>query len=94
MFGALGRRPAATALTFVSQAALEAGVGAQLGLREDACRGARHAQQSARSDLIHNDYQPHIEVDSADLRGARRWRSCSPASRRQMLPLAQRYFLF
>jgi urease subunit alpha len=92
MFGALGQAACSTALTFVSQAAIEAGVGRQLGLRKQlsAVRGTRSIR---KRDLILNDYQPHIEVDSQtyEVRADGQLLTCEPAT---VLPLAQRYFLF
>jgi urease subunit alpha len=92
MFGALGQATCSTALTFVSQAAIEAGVGRQLGLRKtlSAVKGTRSIR---KRDLILNDYQPHIEVDSQtyEVRADGQLLTCEPAT---VLPLAQRYFLF
>ncbi|BBH12625.1 urease subunit alpha [Chromobacterium haemolyticum] len=92
MFGSCGAAVARGSVTFVSQAALQAGIGAELGLRKRlvAVRGCRHLR---KTDLIHNDYLPHIEVDPQNYQvradGQLLW--CEPAER---LPLAQRYFLF
>ncbi|WP_227108108.1 urease subunit alpha [Chromobacterium rhizoryzae] len=92
MFGSCGAAVARGSVTFVSQAALQAGVGAELGLRKRlvAVRGCR---QLSKADLIHNNYLPHIEVDPQNYQvradGELLW--CEPAER---LPLAQRYFLF
>jgi urease subunit alpha len=46
-----------------------------------------------KRDLVLNDYQPHIEVDSQtyQVRADGMLLTCEPAS---VLPLAQRYFLF
>ncbi len=92
MFGALGQATCSTALTFVSQAAIESGVGRKLGLNKtlSAVRGTRSVR---KRDLIHNDYQPHIEVDSQtyEVRADGQLLTCEPAT---VLPLAQRYFLF
>jgi urease subunit alpha len=92
MFGALGQATCSTALTFVSQAAIEAGVGRKLGLNKalSAVRGTRSIR---KRDLIHNDYQPRIEVDpqTYEVRADGQLLTCEPAT---VLPLAQRYFLF
>jgi urease subunit alpha len=92
MFGALGQAACSTALTFVSQAAIEAGVGRKLGLNK--ALSAVHGTRSIRKrDLILNDYQPRIEVDSQtyEVRADGQLLTCEPAT---VLPLAQRYFLF
>jgi urease subunit alpha len=92
MFGAMGRARAATSVTFVSRAAVEAGVGHALKLDKKlvAVRGCRQVQ---KRDLILNDTLPHIEVDSQtyEVRADGQLLVCEPAA---VLPLAQRYFLF
>jgi urease subunit alpha len=91
-FGAFGRALADSSLTFVSQAALAAGVPAQLGLarRAVAVRGMRALR---KTDLIHNTAMPAIEVDpqTYQVRADGVLLTCEPAT---VLPMAQRYFLF
>ena len=92
MFGAFGRSLTQSSLTFVSQAALDEGLGERLGLQKKlvAVRNCRHI---GKADMIHNAAMPDIQVDpqtyvvTAD--GERLW--CEPA---EVLPMAQRYFLF
>ncbi|KTT24678.1 urease subunit alpha, partial [Pseudomonas oryzihabitans] len=62
MFGSYAGMLHDTSLTFISQAAFEAGVPEQLGLKKriGVVKGCRTAQ---KSDLIHNGYLPTIEVD-------------------------------
>ncbi|MFT0182664.1 MULTISPECIES: urease subunit alpha [Pseudomonas] len=92
MFGSYAGMLHDTSLTFISQAAFEAGVPEQLGLKKriGVVKGCRTAQ---KSDLIHNDYLPTIEVDPQNYQvkadGQLLW--CEPA---EVLPMAQRYFLF
>ncbi|MCO7610058.1 urease subunit alpha [Pseudomonas chlororaphis] len=92
MFASYGGSRHATSLTFISQAALDAGVPEQLGLKKRIAvvKGCRTVQ---KSDLIHNDYLPDIEVDPQTYQvkadGVLLW--CEPAD---VLPMAQRYFLF
>jgi urease subunit alpha len=92
MFGALGGARHATSLTFVSRAALEAGVGPRLGLRKrlEAVRGTRTVR---KRDMVLNDALPHMEVDpqTYEVRADGQLLTCEPAT---TLPLAQRYFLF
>jgi urease subunit alpha len=92
MFGSLGAAVHATAVSFVSQAALDAGMGDRAGLRKRlvAVRGTRTLR---KRDLIHNHYQPRIDVDpqTYEVRADGELLTCEPAS---VLPLAQRYFLF
>ena len=92
MFGSFGKAIADGSVTFVSQAALDAGIGETLGLNKRlvAVHGCRSVQ---KTDLIHNDYLPQIEVDPQNYQvkadGQLLW--CEPAA---VLPMAQRYFLF
>ncbi|WP_028447722.1 urease subunit alpha [Chitinimonas koreensis] len=92
MFGAFGGAMAATSLTFVSQAALAAGVGEALGLKKtlSAVRGIRGL---GKADLKLNTYCPRIEVDPQNylVRADGQLLLCEPAD---VLPMAQRYFLF
>jgi len=82
----------ATSLTFISQAALAAGIPQSLGLKKKIAvvKGCRDVQ---KTDLIHNDYLPQIDVDPQTYQvkadGVLLW--CEPAD---VLPMAQRYFLF
>ncbi|PTQ67605.1 urease subunit alpha [Pseudomonas sp. GV071] len=92
MFGSYGGMLHATSLTFISQAAMDLGVPEQLGLKKliGVVKGCRTVQ---KSDLIHNDYTPQIDVDPQTYQvkadGQLLW--CEPA---EVLPMAQRYFLF
>lgn len=92
MFASYGGSRHATSITFISQAALEAGVPEQLGLKKQigVVKGCRTVQ---KTDLIHNGYLPDIDVDPQTYQvkadGVLLW--CEPA---ETLPMAQRYFLF
>ncbi len=88
MFGAFGGALGATCMTFVSQWAMEASVAQKLGLRR-----ARECRAVTKRDMVHNDYQPVMEVDpqTYQVRADGQLLTCEPAS---VLPLAQRYFLF
>lgn len=92
MFGALGRACRTTGLTFVSQAGLNADVmtATGMGKRAVAVRGTRTI---TKADMVHNSYQPVIEVDAQtyEVRADGHLLTCEPAD---VLPLAQRYFLF
>jgi urease subunit alpha len=86
--GALGR----TSLTFVSQAAEAAGIANRYGLtkRVVPVRGIRSLR---KSDMIHNNRQPKITVDPETYQVVAdgEFLTCEPAN---VLPMAQRYFLF
>ncbi|MGR4975950.1 urease subunit alpha [Pseudomonas sp. LARHCG127] len=92
MFASYGGSRHATSLTFISQAAAEAGLPEQLGLKKRIAvvKGCRNVQ---KTDLIHNDYLPSVDVDPQTYQvkadGVLLW--CEPAD---VLPMAQRYFLF
>jgi urease subunit alpha len=92
MYASLGRALAATSVSFVSQAALEADIGDQLKLQRRlvAVRGTRHI---GKKDMIHNDWLPRVEVDpqTYEVRADGQLLTCDPLAE---LPLAQRYFLF
>lgn len=92
MFGGFGRAMAASAITFVSKAALEDGIGQRLGLAREvvAVEGTRGI---GKADMIHNSATPLIEVDpeTYEVRADGELLTCEPAS---VLPMAQRYFLF
>jgi urease subunit alpha len=93
MFGALGGALAATCMTFVSGAALDADIGRALGLRRmlSAVRDTRGG--IGKRSMIHNDAMPVIEVDpeTYEVRADGVLLTCEPAA---VLPMAQRYFLF
>lgn len=92
MFGAHGLATAATSFTFVSQAALDAGVPQQLGLRKQIA-AVQQCRAVGKADMVHNDATPIIEVDpeTYEVRTDGELLTCEPA---EVLPLAQRYFLF
>ncbi|MBV9455202.1 MAG: urease subunit alpha, partial [Rubrobacter sp.] len=92
MFGALGVAPAATSLTFVSQAAVENGVKESLGLEKQLVP-AHKTRSLRKTDMIHNDLLPDIKVDpeTYEVQVDGEVLTSEPASE---LPLAQRYFLF
>ena len=92
MFGALGLAAHHRSISFVSQAFIEQGLSAELGLKRQvsAVKGVR---KLGKKDMIHNDYLPTIRVDAQDYRvyADGQLLACEPAS---VLPMAQRYFLF
>ncbi len=92
MFGAYGRSMQASSLTFVSKAALENEALRSLGLHRElvAVTGVRAI---GKKQMIHNDSTPHIEVDpeTYEVRADGQLLTCEPAD---VLPMAQRYFLF
>jgi len=92
MFGSFGGAIAATSLTFVSQAALEGGVGETLKLQRSVVP-VEHTRHINKSDMKLNDTLPQIEVDpeTYEVWADGEHLTCEPATE---LPLSQRYFLF
>ncbi|KPV39962.1 urease subunit alpha [Thiohalorhabdus denitrificans] len=92
MFGAYGGARAATSVTFVSQAAAEAGIGEELGLAKPVLpvRGTRTV---TKADMALNDRCPELSVDpqTYEVRADGERLACEAAAE---VPLAQRYFLF
>jgi urease subunit alpha len=93
MFGQFGRALAATSLTFVSQAALHADIGTQLGLSRPLSAVQNTRSGIGKRSMILNDATPVIEVDpeTYEVRADGMLLACEPAT---VLPMAQRYFLF
>ncbi|MGR9116733.1 MAG: urease subunit alpha [Gammaproteobacteria bacterium] len=92
MFGAFGSACQATSMLFLPKAAVEAELPSQLGLRSHVgiVSGTRNI---GKKDMRLNDYLPHIEVDPQiyTVRADGMLLTCEPAD---VLPFAQRYFLF
>jgi len=93
MFAAFGRCMTESAVTFVSQAALEAGVQRRLGLSRPVL-GVRNTRGGiSKASMVHNAATPFIEVDpeTYEVKADGRLLTCAPATE---LAMAQRYFLF
>ena len=92
MFGAHGGALTSTSVNFVSQAGVEAGIREKYGFDKPMV-AVKNTRNVKKSDLIHNSYQPFIEVDSQtyEVRADGELLTCEPMAE---LPLAQRYFLF
>ena len=90
MFGAFGAALPACSVHFVSQAGVVGGNLSGLPRRLAAVRGCRALSKKS---LVLNDALPKIEVDpeSYEVRADGELLRCEPAD---VLPLAQRYFLF
>ena len=92
MFGSLAGARHATRMTFVSQAAQQADIAKQLDLKS-MIGVVKNCRNITKADMVLNDYQPKIEVDSQTYQvfADGKLLTCEPATE---LPLAQRYFLF
>jgi urease subunit alpha len=93
MFGAFGGARLASAVSFVSGASIERGIFAELGLRRELVPVANTRGGIGKRSMVHNDYLPNIEVDpeTYEVRVDGELITCEPA---EVLPLAQRYFLY
>jgi urease subunit alpha len=93
MFGAYGRALVESSLLFVSGAALDNGIGHLLGLTRQLVAVSNTRSGISKKSMIHNDATPHIEVDAEtyEVRADGELLVCEPA---EILPMAQRYFLF
>jgi urease subunit alpha len=91
MFGAFGGG-LKTSLTFVSQAALDNPAVRSLGLAKP-LEAVKDCRKLRKADMVHNGATPVIEVDTETyaVRADGELLVCEPA---QVLPMAQRYFLF
>lgn len=91
-FGALGSAVYSSSITFMSQAAVDAGLPDQLGLRKmvEPVHGIRSLR---KADLPFNGETPQLEVDpeTYEVRVDGQIITCEPSDE---LPMAQRYFLF
>ena len=92
MFGAYGRSVERSAVTFVSAAAQAEGIGASLGLAKDTV-AVQNTRNIGKKDLKLNDATPEVEVnpETYEVRADGELLTCQPA---EVLPMAQRYFLF
>ncbi|MBW0171079.1 MAG: urease subunit alpha [Hydrogenophaga sp.] len=92
MFGSFGGATARSSLTFVSNAALAAGVGERFGLQKtlSAVQGIRGV---TKAHMVHNSLLPKMEIDPQTyaVRADGVLLTCEPATH---LPMTQRYFLF
>ena len=92
MWGAYGRSVEHSAVIFVSEAAQADGVRARLGLAKQTV-AVRNTRAIGKRDLLLNNATPRIEVDpeTYEVRADGVLLTCQPAD---VLPMAQRYFLF
>ena len=93
MFGAFGRAVQNSSVTFVSKTALDLGLRDRLGTAKDMLAVENTRSGISKASMILNDATPHIEVDpeTYEVRADGALLTCEPAD---VLPMAQRYFLF
>ncbi len=92
MFGGYGGGIKTSCFTFASQAALGAGLVDQLKLDKNIIP-VKNTRNLRKKDMIHNSATPKMEVDpeTYEVRADGQLLTCGPED---VLPMAQRYFLF
>ena len=92
MFGAFGKALTANSLVFVSNAAMKAGLRSALGVEKQLV-AVEHTRDISKKSMVHNEATPDIRVDAEtyEVTADGELLTCAPA---EVLPMAQRYFLF
>ncbi|MCT8266653.1 urease subunit alpha [Afifella sp. JA880] len=93
MFGAYGKALTNSSVTFVSRAAIDDGLGARLGVAKEFVPVKNTRGGISKASMLLNDATPEIVVDpeTYEVRANGDLLTCEPAD---VLPMAQRYFLF
>ncbi|WP_114011739.1 urease subunit alpha [Cohaesibacter intestini] len=93
MFGAYGKALTNSSVTFVSQAAIDAGLSGQLGTAKAMLAVENTRSGISKASMKLNDATPHVEVDpeTYEVRADGEVLTCKPAD---TVSMAQRYFLF
>jgi urease subunit alpha len=93
MFAAFGRSLTASSVIFASKAAVKAGLGNSLGIQKSLVAIENTRDGISKKSMVHNDATPDIAVDpeTYEVRADGELLTCAPAD---VLPMAQRYFLF
>lgn len=92
MFGSFAKSRLESSVTFVSGAAIEDGLQDRLGTAKGMV-AVENTRSVGKADMVHNDLMPNIDVDpeTYEVRVDGDLITCEPA---EVLPMAQRYFLF
>jgi urease subunit alpha len=93
MFGAFGKAITNSSVTFVSKASLDDGLKEKLGVEKTMLAVENTRGGISKASMVLNNATPHIEVDpeTYEVRADGELLTCEPA---EVLPMAQRYFLF
>ena len=93
MFGAFGKSMTANGVTFVSEAAVGAGLKESLGVEKNLLAVSNTRSGISKKSMVLNDLTPDIDVDpeTYEVHADGELLTCEPAAE---LPMAQRYFLF
>src|SRR6476660_1711928 len=92
MFGAFGKALTASSLVFTSKAAVTGGLRNKLGVDKQFV-AVEHTRDISKKSMVHNGATPDITVDpeTYEVTADGELLTCAPA---EVLPMAQRYFLF
>jgi urease subunit alpha len=92
MFGAFGRARTASSLVFVSKAAAKSKLRDKLGIEKELV-AVENTRKISKKNMLHNGATPNISVDpeTYEVVADGELLTCPPA---EVLPMAQRYFLF
>ncbi len=92
MFGAYGASLTNSSVSFVSGAAKASNLGDQLGLAKQTV-AVQNTRNISKADMLLNAALPEIEVhpETYEVRADGELLTCEPAD---VLPMAQRYFMF
>jgi urease subunit alpha len=92
MFGAYGRALTASSVVFVSKAAARSGLRNRLGVEKQFV-AVDSTRRIGKNNMVHNSATPDITVDpeTYEVTADGELITCAPA---EVLPMAQRYFLF
>src|SRR6266481_4225934 len=93
MFAAFGKSLTASSVVFTSKAAVTAGLGRKIGVSKQLYAVQNTRGKISKKSMIHNGATPKIEVDAEtyEVRADGELLTCAPA---EVLPMAQRYFMF
>src|SRR5476651_1716995 len=93
MFAAYGKSLTRSSVTFVSHLAMDNDLRGSLGLEKELLAIQNVRGGISKASMIHNSATPKIEVDpeTYEVRADGELLTCEPA---EVLPMAQRYFLF
>jgi urease subunit alpha len=92
MFGAFGRALTASSVVFASKAAVRSGLAKRLGIQKSLV-AVENTRKISKKSMVHNGATPDITVDpeTYEVTADGELLTCAPA---EVLPMAQRYFLF
>jgi urease subunit alpha len=92
MFGAFGKAVSASSVVFVSKAAAKGRLRERLGIGKQLV-AVEHTRDISKKSMVHNGATPDITVDpeTYEVTADGELLTCAPA---EVLPMAQRYFLF